>query len=142
MPELDRTERKILDILQRNGRIAMTELAPAPLGAGQAHGARGRDHGIPRTSSTQGAGQEPVGVRLHVPDVQECHIVSGTFDDLVKARLGGMDEYRSRLGDILKKLPVTAQSNSYVVMEELKVSLLMRTARQMRAASRLRCGSR
>ena len=27
MPALDRTDRKILDILQRNGRIAMTELA-------------------------------------------------------------------------------------------------------------------
>jgi len=47
----------------------------------------------------------------------------------VKARLGGMDEYRSLLGDILKKLPVNAQSHSYVVMEELKESLALRTDR-------------
>jgi Lrp/AsnC family leucine-responsive transcriptional regulator len=66
---------------------------------------------------------------LHVPDVQECHLVSGGFDYLVKARLGGMDEYRSLLGDILKKLPVNAQSHSYVVMEELKESLALRTDR-------------
>jgi Lrp/AsnC family leucine-responsive transcriptional regulator len=31
-----------------------------------------------------------------------------------------MDEYRSLLGDVLKKLPVAARSTSYVVMEELK----------------------
>ena len=66
---------------------------------------------------------------LHVPDVQECHLVSGDFDYLVKARLRGMEEYRSLLGDILKKLPVAAQSNSYVVMEEIKESLLLRTDR-------------
>jgi Lrp/AsnC family leucine-responsive transcriptional regulator len=66
---------------------------------------------------------------LHVPDVQECHLVSGGFDYLVKARLGGMDEYRRLLGDILQKLPVAAQSHSYVVMEELKESLALRTDR-------------
>lgn len=61
---------------------------------------------------------------LHVPDVQEC-----TFDYLVKARLSGIEEFRSLLGDILKKLPVIAQSNSYVVMEGVKESLLLRTDR-------------
>ena len=66
---------------------------------------------------------------LHMPDVQECHLVSGSFDYLVKARLAGMDEYRSLLGDLLKKLPVAAQSHSYVVMEELKESLVLRTDR-------------
>ena len=66
---------------------------------------------------------------LRIPEVQECHLVSGNFDYLVKARLGGMDEYRSLLGDILKKLPVAAQSHSYVVMEDVKESLALRTDR-------------
>ncbi|MFT4267900.1 MAG: Lrp/AsnC ligand binding domain-containing protein [Xenophilus sp.] len=57
---------------------------------------------------------------LHMPEVQECHLVSGGFDYLVKARLRGMGEYRHLLGDILKKLPVPAESHSYVVMEEVK----------------------
>ena len=40
-----------------------------------------------------------------------------------------MGEYRHLLGDILKKLPVAAQSHSYVVMEELKESLFLPTDR-------------
>jgi len=66
---------------------------------------------------------------LHVQDVQECHLVSGAFDYLVKARLGGMAEYRRLLGEILKKLPVAAESHSYVVIEELKESLALRLDR-------------
>ena len=62
---------------------------------------------------------------LHLPEVMECHLVSGSFDYLVKARLGGMSEYRHLLGDMLKKLPVTAQSHSYVVMEEVKESQVL-----------------
>ena len=60
---------------------------------------------------------------LHMPEVLECHLVSGGFDYLVKARLRGMGEYRHLLGNILKRLPVTAASRSVVVMEEVKESL-------------------
>jgi Lrp/AsnC family transcriptional regulator, leucine-responsive regulatory protein len=66
---------------------------------------------------------------LHVPEVQECHLVSGAFDYLVKARLRGMAEYRRLLGEILRKLPVAAESHSYVVIEELKESLVLRLDR-------------
>ena len=62
---------------------------------------------------------------LHMPEVLECHLVSGSFDYLVKARLSGMSEYRHLLGDILKKLPVAAESHSYVVMEEIKETLML-----------------
>ncbi len=60
-----------------------------------------------------------------MPDVLECHLVSGSFDYIVRARLGGMREYRRQLGDILKKLPVPAESHSYVVMEEVKETLAL-----------------
>jgi Lrp/AsnC family leucine-responsive transcriptional regulator len=62
---------------------------------------------------------------LHMPQVLECHLVSGGFDYLVKARLRGMGEYRDLLGAILKKLPVPAESHSFVVMEEVKESLML-----------------
>ena len=55
----------------------------------------------------------------------ECHLVSGRFDYLIKARLSAMSEYRELLAQILKKIPVPAQSNSYVVMEEIKESLVL-----------------
>lgn len=62
---------------------------------------------------------------LLVPEVMECHLVSGAFDYLVKFRLRGMPEYRHLLGTILKRLPVSAESHSYVVMEELKEDLTL-----------------
>jgi Lrp/AsnC family leucine-responsive transcriptional regulator len=155
MPDLDRTDRKILDILQREGRIAMTDLAQriglstSPCtervrrmerdGVIVGYHARVAPRALGKTllvfveiTLAAKSGEVFDQVRnelLHVPDVQECHLVSGSFDYLVKARLGGMDEYRSLLGDILKKLPVAAQSHSYVVMEELKESLVLRTDR-------------
>jgi Lrp/AsnC family leucine-responsive transcriptional regulator len=55
--------------------------------------------------------------------VMECHLVSGDFDYLVKARIPEMDAYRRLLGEILKRLPASAESRSYVVMEEIKESL-------------------
>ena len=40
-----------------------------------------------------------------------------------------MKEYRHLLGDILKRLPVSAESHSYVVMEEIKESGFLPTDR-------------
>jgi len=155
MTELDRMDRKILDILQRDGRISMTDLAQqiglstSPCServkrmerAGVISGYQARVSPkalgksllvfveITLSSKSAEVFDKVREELLHVPDVQECHLVSGSFDYLVKARLGGMDEYRSLLGDLLKKLPVTAQSHSYVVMEEVKESLAVRTDR-------------
>jgi hypothetical protein len=36
---------------------------------------------------------------LRIPEVQECHLVSGDFDYLIKARIHEMAEYRKLLGD-------------------------------------------
>jgi Lrp/AsnC family leucine-responsive transcriptional regulator len=58
-----------------------------------------------------------------MPEVMECHLVSGDFDYLIKCRLRGMGEYRHLLGSILKKFPVAAESRSFVVMEEVKETL-------------------
>jgi Lrp/AsnC family leucine-responsive transcriptional regulator len=60
---------------------------------------------------------------LRIPEVMECHLVSGDFDYLIKARIREMAEYRKLLGDMLLQLPGAAQSKSYVVMEEIKETL-------------------
>ena len=60
-----------------------------------------------------------------VPEVMECHLVSGDFDYLIKARLPEMNKYRQLLGEILKRLPASAESRSYVVMEEIKETLYL-----------------
>jgi Lrp/AsnC family leucine-responsive transcriptional regulator len=62
---------------------------------------------------------------LRIPQVLECHLVSGDFDYIIKARIQEMTEYRKLLGDILLQLPGAAQSKSYVVMEEIKETLVL-----------------
>ncbi len=148
MTELDRLDLKILDELQRNGRMSITELgdriglSSSPCservrrlersGVITGYHARIDPKAIGKTllvfveitlSAKSGEVFEAVRKELlHMPQVMECHLVSGSFDYLVKARLHAMADYRDLLGDILKKIPVPAQSHSYVVMEEVKES--------------------
>ncbi len=58
-----------------------------------------------------------------LPWVLECHLVSGDFDYLIKARIPGMEAYRKLLGDMLLTLPGARESRSYIVMEEVKETL-------------------
>lgn len=153
MRELDRTDRKILDILQKNARIAMTELAEkvglsaTPCtervrrlereGVITGYHAHVNPHALGRgllvfveikLSAKSGEVFERVKNEMrYVPEVMECHLVSGDFDYLVKARIAEMREYRRLLGNILLKLPAAAESRSYVVMEEIKETLYLPT---------------
>ncbi|HRW71925.1 winged helix-turn-helix transcriptional regulator [Ottowia sp.] len=150
-PQIDRIDRRILDVLQRQGRLPMTELAQevglstSPVtervrrmeraGIITGYQARVDPAALGRPllvfveltlSSKSGELFEKLRAELlHEPRVLECHLVSGRFDYLIKARLSAMSEYRELLAQILKKIPVPAQSNSYVVMEEIKESLVL-----------------
>jgi Lrp/AsnC family leucine-responsive transcriptional regulator len=153
--QLDRMDRKILDILQREGRIAITELATR-VGLSTSPCAervkRMERDGVITGYHAQVAAtavDKPLlvfveiklsakggdvfdAVRdelLHMPEVMECHLVSGDFDYLLKFRLRDMREYRSLLGGVLKRLPVAAESRSLIVMEEIKESLYLPLAR-------------
>lgn len=53
-------------------------------------------------------------------DIQECHLVSGDFDYLLKTRVPDMSAYRRLLGETLLKLPSVSDTRTYVVMEEVK----------------------
>jgi Lrp/AsnC family leucine-responsive transcriptional regulator len=65
---------------------------------------------------------------LGIPEVMECHLVSGDFDYLIKARIPEMTEYRRLLGEILH-VADGGQSKSYVVMEEVKETLAVSIVR-------------
>mgnify|MGYP006075775459 CR=1 FL=1 len=52
--------------------------------------------------------------------IQECHLVSGDFDFLLKTRVKDMLAYRELLGNTLLRLPAVSESRTYVVMEEVK----------------------
>lgn len=151
MYEPDRTDLKILDLLQRQGRMSMTELgeqiglSTSPcservkrlerLGLITGYHARVDPIALGRPllvfmeiTLSQKSPQVFETIRRELgqmPEVLECHMISGSFDYLVKLRLRAMSEYRELLGTILKKVPVPAQSNSYVVMEEVKESTVL-----------------
>lgn len=63
---------------------------------------------------------------LDIPEVLDCHLVSGNFDYLIKARVRDMQEYRSLLGEKILPIPGVEGSRTYVVMEEVKESLRLR----------------
>lgn len=62
---------------------------------------------------------------LRLPNVLECHLVSGDFDYLLKARISEMASYRKLLGSTLLALPHVRESKSYIVMEEAKETLAL-----------------
>lgn len=60
---------------------------------------------------------------LELPEVQECYLVSGSFDYLIKARLADMAAYRVFLEESLLSVPAVQESTSVVVMEAIKETL-------------------
>ncbi len=56
-------------------------------------------------------------------EIMECHLVSGNFDYLIKARVSDMKTYRELLGEKILSLPGVNGSRSYVVMEEVKETM-------------------
>jgi len=56
------------------------------------------------------------------PEVQECHLIAGGFDYLVKAVLADMDSYRDFLGNVIVSLPGVKATHTYVVMEDVKTT--------------------
>jgi len=57
---------------------------------------------------------------LRAPEILECHMVAGGFDYLIKARVRDMQAYRRFLGETLVSLPGIRQTHTYTVMEEVK----------------------
>jgi Lrp/AsnC family leucine-responsive transcriptional regulator len=53
-------------------------------------------------------------------EVEQCHMIAGGFDYLLKVRTGGITAYRHVLGEKISALPHVAQSSTYVAMEAVK----------------------
>ncbi|MBI2379359.1 MAG: leucine-responsive transcriptional regulator Lrp [Gammaproteobacteria bacterium] len=146
LKQLDRIDRKILRELQLDGRVSNVELArrvglsPTPClervrrlesqGYILGYTAILQPHyldasllvfveiRLTRTSPQIFDDFKAAVVKL--PDVLECHLVTGSFDYLLKARVADMGAYRELLGETLLTLPGVSESRTYVVMEEVK----------------------
>ncbi len=146
--DLDRIDRKILKILQEDGRIANLKLAECVALSPTAVLARvqrlTRDGFIlgyeARLDPVKlGAGmlvfievlldrttpnvfdQFKAAVQVH-PEIMECHMVAGGFDYLLKTRSADMAAYRAFAGNVLWQLPGVRETRTYAVMEEVKHS--------------------
>ncbi|MFM1907272.1 MAG: hypothetical protein RLZZ591_949 [Pseudomonadota bacterium] len=152
MPEalndLDRLDLKILDALQRDGRMANLKLAetiglsPTAVLArvqrltreGYILGYEARLNPLKlgagmmvfvevlldrTTPNVFEAFKAAVQVR---EEIMECHMVAGGFDYLLKTRMADMNAYRNFAGSVLWQLPGVRETRTYAVMEEVKNS--------------------
>jgi Lrp/AsnC family transcriptional regulator, leucine-responsive regulatory protein len=59
---------------------------------------------------------------VQYPEIMACHMISGGFDFLVKIRCANMEEFRHISGQVLWQLPGVKETRSYPVMEVIKDS--------------------
>lgn len=148
---LDATDRVLLSILQREGRITATRLART-LGLGKnpclMRVRRLEKEGIIcRYTAHLNPNKINLGHLVYVqiklnqttvqsetdfksaidkiPQVLSCHFLSGGYDYLLKVRTQDMASYRTLLRDTLSLLPNLAEIASFPVIEEIKETSLL-----------------
>ena len=146
--EIDRLDRKILTILQEDGRVSNLKLAEqvalsptAVLARVQRLSKEGYILGYEaRLNPLQLKAATLIFVEMLLdrttpnvfdlfnaavqvrPEIMECHMVAGGFDYLLKIRTADMNAYRVFAGEVLWQLPGVRETRTYPVMEEVKHS--------------------
>jgi Lrp/AsnC family leucine-responsive transcriptional regulator len=57
-----------------------------------------------------------------IPEVEECHLIAGSFDYLLKVRTSDIAAYRKVLGESISSLPYVANTSTFVSMQSVKDS--------------------
>ena len=149
--QLDRMDRAILAVLAVEGRITIAALArrvglsKSPCqtrlrrleAAGVIRGYRalldpirlGLDHVAfveVKLSDTREAALEAFNTAVRaLPEVEQCHMIAGGFDYLLKVRTPDIGAYRRVLGERISALPHVAQTATHVAMEAVKEETLL-----------------
>lgn len=144
--DLDLFDRRILAALSEDGRMSVTELAariglsktPAQvrlrrlIEAGYISGFRavlnpaklGLDHvafaEVKLSDTREAALAEFNAAVRRIPEIEECHMIAGRFDYLLKVRSPDIRTYRRILGEKISSLPHVASSSTSVAMEAVK----------------------
>ncbi|TCO71912.1 Lrp/AsnC family transcriptional regulator [Rhodovulum euryhalinum] len=143
---LDRQDRAILRVLSAEGRLPVAELARR-IGLSktptQARMRRLEEAGIitgyramlnpirlglahvafveVRLSDTREAALRQFNAAVRaIPEIEECHMIAGGFDYLLKVRTADMVQYREVMAERLSGLPHVANTSTYVAMEAVK----------------------
>lgn len=148
LQDIDRIDRRILDVMQKDGRISNLKLAEAVSLSPTAVLARVQrltkegfilGYEARLNPIKLGAGMlvfvevlldrttpnvfEQFKAAVQVRDeIMECHMVAGGFDYLLKTRTADMNSYRDFAGSVLWQLPGVRETRTYAVMEEVKNS--------------------
>lgn len=140
---LDAMDRKILAVLLDDARISMAELArtvglsKTPVAARvRALEAQGLITGYRtmlspvklglthvafvevRMSDTRQAALEQFNTAARtIPEIEECYMIAGGFDYLLKVRTRDIAEYRQVMGERISTLPHVSATSTFVAME-------------------------
>lgn len=143
---LDQIDRAILEVLGREGRISVADLArrvglsksptQARLRRLEAEGVitgyralmdpiqLGLDHVAfveVRLNDTREAALAAFNAAItQVPEIEEAHLIAGNFDYLLKVRTQDMARYRAVLAEKISTLPHVAGTSTYVAMQAVK----------------------
>jgi len=146
LPGLDRTDLRLLQALQRDGRISNVDLAQqvhlSPTAALERVKRLSRDGFILGYEARLNPIKLGAGMLVFIeivlerttpevfrsfqaavqarPEILECHLVAGGFDYLIKTRAADMGAYREMLASVIWSLPGVRETRTYAVMEEVK----------------------
>ena len=144
--DLDSFDRKILAVVASEGRISVTELATriglskSPTQTrlkrleeqGVIKGYRamldpiqlGREHVAfveIKLSDTRESALNAFNKAVRaIPEIEQAHLIAGSFDYLLKVRASDMSDYRKVLAEKQSTLPHIASTSTYVAMQAVK----------------------
>lgn len=144
--QLDQFDRKIIELLSRDGRMPVTELAEKVglsktpcqvrlkrlIDDGVIKGFRavldmarlGLDHiaftEVKLSDTREQALAEFNRGVMAIPEIEECHMIAGNFDYLMKVRTADIRRFRMVLGEKISTLPHVSNTSTFVVMEPIK----------------------
>ncbi|WP_256519217.1 Lrp/AsnC family transcriptional regulator [Bradyrhizobium sp. WD16] len=146
--EIDQFDWRILEALTHDGRMSVTDLArqvglsktPCQvrlkrlMDEGYIVGFRavldprrlGLDHiafaEVRLSDTREKALNEFNSAVMKIKEVEECHMIAGSFDYLLKIRTADIKKYRQVLGEKISSLPHVSNTSTFVVMQSVKDS--------------------
>jgi Lrp/AsnC family leucine-responsive transcriptional regulator len=151
--QLTQTDIKLLAVLSQDGRLPVTELAKQVGMSKSACQVRlkrlqvegyilgfravldatrlGKDHiafvEVKLTNTTESSLTAFNTAVRRVIEIEQCHLIAGAFDYLLKVRTRDIKSYRYVLGEVISALPHVGSTSTHVSMEAVKDDVLFIT---------------
>ena len=144
--KLDQIDRAIIDVLSRDGRLPITALAErvglsktpcqnrlkrlledgvivgfvAIISAEKLHLEHVAFVEVKLSDTRESALSAFNAAAVIVPEIEQCHLIAGNFDYLLKVRTCDIQEYRHLLAEKISALPYVASTSTHVSMQAVK----------------------